>query len=263
MQDLKDFYQNYHDTIFNKRYHSPHPIRKQVHRDIYESVLQYISPGMEVLDAGCGEGVLSVLMAKKGARVTATDISRPNLEAIPKKMETMGVENNAIRLEWGDAESLPFPDNHFECVVSNHVLEHLPNFEKGLKEVYRVAKKSAVIAVPTCLNPSAWALLGGTSYYTRGKRALIGMPIGAARVAHALLTGRDGVNEKYAGKKAEVHVFRFPWIVKCLIRKTGFHIIDYQAQSLRLPHFELSLDTQKYQKKLRNFGLGTVFFVQK
>jgi len=263
MQDLKGFYEDYHDTIFAKRFHSPHPIRRQVHRDIYESVLDYIEPGTEVLDAGCGEGVLSVLMAKKGAKVTAMDISRPNLEAITDVVEKMGLAKGSIDVKWGDAEKLPFADASFDCVVSNHVLEHLPDFEKGLREIHRVTKKRAVIAVPTCLNFASLAQLGGTQYYTLGKRAAVAVPFGALRVALALVGGKEGVNEGYAGKRAEIHVFRFPWVVKRLLQRAGFKILDYQAQSLRFPHVELKLDTRKYQRRFRNFGLGTVFLVEK
>ena len=82
MTDGKAFYQDHHDRIAEKRFDSKYPIRRTVHREIYDSVLQWIRPGERVLDAGCGEGVLSCLMADAGAEVHAVDYSRPNIDAV-------------------------------------------------------------------------------------------------------------------------------------------------------------------------------------
>ena len=75
----KEFYSEYNDEIRQKRFRSKYPLRAYVHRAQYEDFLQYITPGMRVLDAGCGDGVLSIMMAELGARVVGTDISKPNI----------------------------------------------------------------------------------------------------------------------------------------------------------------------------------------
>ena len=53
---MKSFYEQHHDQIASKRFDSKFPIRRRVHREIYASVTQWVSPGLRVLDAGCGEG---------------------------------------------------------------------------------------------------------------------------------------------------------------------------------------------------------------
>ena len=78
--DIKDFYQTYGDRIVDKRLNSPYPLRRYAHRMGYETIARLVKPGDRVLDAGCGEGVLSWYLAEQGATVTAMDISRPNLE---------------------------------------------------------------------------------------------------------------------------------------------------------------------------------------
>src|SRR6185503_10213945 len=86
----KQFYETHHDRIAEKRYDSKYPIRRAVHADIYDSVLQWVPAGARVLDAGCGEGVLSCLMAGRGAQVHAIDYSRPNIDAARARARSLG-----------------------------------------------------------------------------------------------------------------------------------------------------------------------------
>lgn len=260
---LKEFYSTYHDKITDKRFNSPHPVRRSVHRDIYNSILKFIQPEWRVLDAGCGEGVLSLLMTEKGASVVGADISKPNIEAAQQKKHDRNLGDDRLIFKLGDAADLPFADNSFDCVVSNHVIEHLPDFDQGIREVYRVTRKHAVIAVPTCLNPCAWALLGGDTYWRVSLRTPFAIPIGALRVLWALLSKAEGVNQGYAGRKEIIHIFRFPWKAKKGIRAAGFKIIDYEAQSLRLPYVPLAIDTTRMHRVFRGYGIGTVFLLEK
>jgi len=263
IESNKEFYHQYHDEIYLKRYRSPHPIRRKVHHEIYESVLQYVEPGKRVLDAGGGEGVLGALMALKGAEVSVLDLSQPNVDAGVKVAESLGADLSRLNYLVGDAEALPFENNSFDCVVSNHVLEHLPDFKKGLHEIYRVTNDRAVIAVPTCLNLCSLSLLGGAPYYTLTKRSLFAIPFGMARVLAAFATGQEGVNEGYAGSKDNVHIFRFPWRVSEMIREVGFSILECQAQTLQLPYFNTPIKTSQLRGFLWPFGLGTVYHVSK
>ncbi len=259
----KEFYAAHHDRIFDKRFNSPFPIRRRVHREMYESVSAKIEPGMTVLDAGCGEGVLSILMARRGALVTGIDYSTPNIEAAVERAREAGLSDADVRFEVGDVEALPFADDSFECVVSNHVLEHLPDFERGVREIRRVTRSLAVIAVPTCLNPCSWALLGGDVYWKLSKRSPVALARGIARVALALVTGRDGVNEGYAGVRETVHVFRFPWVVRRILERNGFEVLGYEAQSLSLPWVTAGVRLRRSLPGLRNLGFGTVYLVRK
>ena len=117
-------------------------LRRYAHRTIYQRTLSYILPGQKVLDVGCGEGTLSILMAQKGARVTGLDISDPNIANANKRGKELALP---VKFLISDADQLPFPDNAFVTVVSSHVLEHLPDPEKGLRELHRVTNKYAII----------------------------------------------------------------------------------------------------------------------
>ena len=205
-------------------------------------------------------------MAKKGAIVTGCDISKPNIDSAVNYAK----ENNFFNINFvlGDAENLPFSDNEFDLVVSSHVLEHLPDFDKGLREVMRVSKKKAVVAIPTVLNPCSFVQIGGGWFYLKGLRSFLAFPIGIIRMLGAFLIGGGGVDETYGGADVP-HVFRFPSVMKRKIRKNGFKLISYEAPSICLPYFESLLpiikwlDKQRGKKIFRNLGYGTTFIIEK
>ncbi len=264
---IKNFYSGYADCITAKRWRSKYPLRAYAHNEQYKSVLSFVRPGMNVLDSGCGEGVLSFMMREKGAGVTGTDLSKPNIEVCKETAEERNLSRQ-MNFQVADIENLPFPDDHFDLVVSSHVLEHLPDFDKGFREIMRVTKKRAVIAIPTILNPCSWVQVGGGWFYLKGPRSFAALPYGFSKMLWALLTFNEGVDESYAGEKIP-HIFRFPSVMKKKIEKNDFRLIQYEASSICLPYFEFLLpvirflDKHKGKPFLRNCGYGTTFVIEK
>lgn len=262
----KDFYKQHADKIIEKRSQSPYCLRRYAHQRQYQSILNNVQPGTTVLDAGCGEGVLAIMMAKKGAKVSACDISEPNIMAAKQAAQEAGVEINFFQ---ADSEKIDLPDNSFDLVVSSHVLEHLDDFDQGLRELMRLTKKMAVVAIPTILNFCSMVQVGGGNYYYRGKRAIYAFWFGLLRTFLALVFFREGVNESYAGQKHLPHIFRFPWIMKNKIKKYHYHLVSYEASTLCWPHFNFLLPLIKKLDKLsakrfwHNFGYGTTYVIEK
>jgi 2-polyprenyl-3-methyl-5-hydroxy-6-metoxy-1,4-benzoquinol methylase len=265
MQDLKTFYKSYNDQIFDKRFNSTYAVRKYAHYCQYQSILEKVNPGMKVLDAGCGDGVLSVMMAKKGAIVTGTDISEPNIDAAKKYALEQAV---SVDFRVADIENIPFPDSEFDMVVSSHVLEHIPDFDRGLLEIMRVTKVTAVVAIPTIFNSCSLVQVGGGQYYLKGLRSFAALPIGFVLMVGAKLLCKEGVDEGYAGNGV-VHIFRFPGVMRKKIKKYGFRLVAQEASTLCLPYFESLLPISKQLDKLRsavffrNGGYGTTFVISK
>lgn len=265
MVDLKEFYSGYEDQISIKRFNSTYKIRKYAHDCQYASVLKQVPIGAKVLDAGCGDGVLSIMLAQKGAVVTGTDISEPNIAAAKKYAEKVGLK---IDFKVADIENLPFLDNEFDIVVSSHVLEHIPDFDKGFHEIMRVTKKRAVVAIPTVLNGCSFVQIGGSQFYTKGLRSFVAFPLGLLLMLHAKLLGREGVDEGYAGNGV-VHIFRFPSVMRKKIKNFNYKLIFQEASTLSLPYFEFllpvsrKLDSLRSKKFFRNLGYGTTYTIEK
>jgi ubiquinone/menaquinone biosynthesis C-methylase UbiE len=107
--------------------------------------IEKISP-TNLLDIGCGEGYL------------LSQIHRTNKII---KLYGMDVYENSEMKEWqykhGDiTEGLPFEDNFFECVVLGEVIEHVPNPDHLLREIYRILKKDGHLIISTP-NLVSWA----------------------------------------------------------------------------------------------------------
>jgi len=99
--------------------------------------------GASVLDAACGEGYGSALLAARAARVTGVDLSG---EAVSHANQRYGQQ---ARLDFVEANvcDLPFPDDHFDRVVSFETLEHLHPQEAMLAEFRRVLKPDGVLII--------------------------------------------------------------------------------------------------------------------
>lgn len=93
-----------------------------------------------VLEVGCGAGGHSALFARRGACVTAVDLTASRVRATAAKFALLGADADDCRALQADAEALPFADASFDIVYSNGVLHHTNDTEKALDEVFRVLK---------------------------------------------------------------------------------------------------------------------------
>lgn len=94
---------------------------------------------LQVLDAGCGPGFFSILMAQNGHRVTAFDFSEDMLEAAKVNVERYGVAD-AVEFSQMDAHSMSYADNSFDLILSRNMTWTLQNPAKVYSEWLRVLK---------------------------------------------------------------------------------------------------------------------------
>ena len=108
--------------------------RSQTSWDVF---LGYLAPapGERILDVGAGNGskAAQVLRASGGAEVYAVD---PN----EKRVASMKRDFPSIKGSVAGAESLPFPDSHFDKVYSTMAVHHFNDLDKGFAEIVRVLK---------------------------------------------------------------------------------------------------------------------------
>jgi ubiquinone/menaquinone biosynthesis C-methylase UbiE len=91
-----------------------------------------------ILDVACGTGRIQIYLKRKGYKVVGMDFSVDMLSILKSK------ERGALVVR-GDAKTLPFKDEFFDCLVSFHFVRHLPNYLEILKEMKRVVKKNGYI----------------------------------------------------------------------------------------------------------------------
>ena len=99
-------------------------------------------PEQNFLDVGTSTGNYAMVLAKKGARVTAIDISTPMLRRAQARIqsELAAAQAAAITLEQANAEALPYADSSFEGVVLGGTLNEFNSTRAGLLECARVLK---------------------------------------------------------------------------------------------------------------------------
>jgi protein-L-isoaspartate O-methyltransferase len=104
-------------------------------------------PESAVLEAGCGVGAQTVILAKNspGARITSVDISQDSLEAARKRVTSEGFQN--VSFQRADLFHLPFDASSYDHVFVCFVLEHLPNPVEALRELKKVLKPGGSITV--------------------------------------------------------------------------------------------------------------------
>lgn len=106
-----------------------------------------LQPGFDVLDAGCGPATITTGIAERvfPARVTAVDISQPQLETARRLAQGREIMN--IDFVAASACQLPFDDHSFDVVFANALLEHLRDPAAALSEFHRVTRPGGFIAV--------------------------------------------------------------------------------------------------------------------
>lgn len=105
-----------------------------------------VHSGQTLLDVACGTGVVAVTAARLGAKVSGIDLTPELLERAKENSRIADVQ-----IDWleGDAEALPFPDAHFEVVLSQFGHMFAPRPDVAIAEMLRVLKPGGTIAFTT------------------------------------------------------------------------------------------------------------------
>jgi SAM-dependent methyltransferase len=108
--------------------------------------LARLAPGREALDVGCGTGLNTFRLAQRGFRVQGIDHSPAMLASAERKRTERGFADR-VKLQTGDARSLPFEDERFDLIICIGVLHHLPSIRQAMVEAQRVLRPSGVLCV--------------------------------------------------------------------------------------------------------------------
>jgi arsenite methyltransferase len=111
-------------------------------------VLGRIEPGQVVLDLGCGAGtdlLIAAQMVGPEGRAIGIDMTPTMLDRARESAAEMGLEN--VELHQGLIESLPLPDESVDVVISNGVIDLVPDKDAVFAEIDRVLRPGGRLQV--------------------------------------------------------------------------------------------------------------------
>lgn len=109
-------------------------------------LLPHLTPGMSILDVGCGPGTITADLAALvvPGRVTAVEITDAALDLARDEAAVRGQRN--IDFAVADVHGLDFADDSFDVVHAHQVLQHVADPVRALAEMRRVCKPGGVVA---------------------------------------------------------------------------------------------------------------------
>ncbi|MBN2119583.1 MAG: class I SAM-dependent methyltransferase [Candidatus Omnitrophica bacterium] len=111
--------------------------------EIVEAINKHASiKDKKVLDVGCGEGGTSIAFAKAGAKVIAIDIDEQRVKRTRIRAQEYSLKIEALV---GDINKTDFPDNSFDAIICQDVIEHVLDPEKAVGELGKLLKKGGYL----------------------------------------------------------------------------------------------------------------------
>jgi len=113
------------------------------------SNLDLKQPNIKILELGCGDASLwnkNFNYIPSNWEITLTDFSDGMLKDAKKNL---GEKRSRFNFKIVNAENIPFEEESFNVVIANHMLYHVPNINKALKEINRVLKSEGILFAST------------------------------------------------------------------------------------------------------------------
>lgn len=155
-KEAKNFFSKEAKTYYEKHYGNPnnpkvYPNLYLRHRYILDLLKKDIIPKKtKVLDIGCGSGIMTKDLVKKGCEVWAVDISQNMLNASKKTIGDTSKAHYSVQ----DIEKLDLKSDFFDIVIASGVIEYLKEDNRAINEIKRVLKKNGVAIVTVQSNIS-------------------------------------------------------------------------------------------------------------
>ena len=139
-----------------------------------------VRPGDRALDVCCGTGDVAFALRRSGAEVTALDFSPAMLAIAEQRAKISSASCSGglrppqkpppqVQFLRGDALHLPFPDRSFDIVTVAYGLRNLAGWERGLEEMWRVARPGGRLLVLDFGKPDnpvwRWLYFGWLKYF--------------------------------------------------------------------------------------------------
>ncbi|MGI8801369.1 MAG: class I SAM-dependent methyltransferase [Solirubrobacteraceae bacterium] len=157
-----------------------------------------------ILDAGCGQGDLTVALLERGARVTALDLSPGMVDVVRCRVNRLGEGPHVFTAVAAPLERSGLPDGYFDLVLGKFVLHHV-DVETACRELRRLLRPGgrAIFIENAGDNP----MLSFARKHVAGR---FGVPRLGTEDEHPLLARDvDGLRRVFARVEAHYPVFEF------------------------------------------------------
>lgn len=189
-----------------------------VHR-IWKRVTVEVSalrPGQKVLDLAGGTGDLTKLMSKRvgpTGKIVISDINGNMLGVGRERLINAGCVGNIDYVQ-ANAEELPFPDDHFDCVTIGFGLRNVTDKDKALRAMYRVLKPGGKLLILEFSKPTSPIVAKIYDLYSFKLLPLMGKYI-----------AKDADSYQYLAESIRMHPDQ--QTLKGMMEAAGFERCDY------------------------------------
>lgn len=173
-------------------------------------------PGQRILDLAGGTGDLAAKLARivgDTGEVVIGDINASMLNVGRERLLDRGIAGN-IRFAQLNAESLPFPDNSFDCITIGFGLRNVTDKQKALESMYRVLKPGGRVLVLEFSKPVVPGLKQAYDLYSFKLLPLMGR-----------LIAKDEDSYRYLAESIRMHPDQAS--LKDMMQQAGFEDCEY------------------------------------
>tara|TARA_Y200000002_G_scaffold204464_1_gene168693 strand:- start:28 stop:663 length:636 start_codon:yes stop_codon:yes gene_type:complete len=116
----------------------------KIHFKLKKDKFNYLE-GLNILDIGCGGGLISEPMARLGANVTGIDASEKNIHIAKLHSKKSGLKINYL---YASPENLEHIEK-FDIILNLEIVEHVNNVNLYVKSCYKLLKKNGLMFTAT------------------------------------------------------------------------------------------------------------------
>lgn len=186
----------------------------------YAIELSGVRKGQRVLDLAGGTGDLAARLARMtGAQgeVVLADINASMLARGRARLLDQGIAGN-VRFVQANAECLPFPDHHFDCITIAFGLRNVTDKDTALRSMYRVLKPGGRLLVLEFSKPAVPGLAPLYDIYSFKLLPLLGK-----------LIANDADSYRYLAESIRMHPDQDT--LRTMMQAAGFEDCDYHNLS--------------------------------
>lgn len=208
------------------------------------STFMDLVPAGRILDAGCGDGSLTVTLLANEYRVVAVDVSEPALERLLNKAKDGGRESR-LEARVAGLDRIDEPDSSIDGIVCGEVLEHLEDDEAAVSEFFRLLKPGGFCVVTVPADPGKWSFVDEWAGHFR----------------RYTLDGLAGMFEKAGFQTKEIH--HWGWPALTLYDRIVYRAWAKKGSRMSGPECEELAGTKIAQSPLVSKLMASVFSIDR